>query len=82
MINARYKQYVLAWRGASSVSQRYHLSFGSSLTLVGDVDKVRHGLASLLRETQADEIMVNGQIYDTDARLHSFKLAMEAARGL
>jgi hypothetical protein len=34
-------------------------------------DKVRHGLASLMRETQADEIMVNGQIFETEARLRS-----------
>lgn len=65
-----------------SPSEQYGVQQALSMSLVGDVDKVRQGLASLLRETQADEIMVNGQIYDTEARLHSFKLAMEAARGL
>jgi alkanesulfonate monooxygenase SsuD/methylene tetrahydromethanopterin reductase-like flavin-dependent oxidoreductase (luciferase family) len=43
----------------------------------GDKAKVRHGLESILRETQADEIMVNGQIFDHQARLHSFDLAMQ-----
>lgn len=35
-----------------------------SMSLVGDKAKVRHGLQSILRETDADEIMVNGQIFD------------------
>jgi alkanesulfonate monooxygenase SsuD/methylene tetrahydromethanopterin reductase-like flavin-dependent oxidoreductase (luciferase family) len=52
------------------------------MSLVGDTDKVRHGLASLMRETQADEIMVNGQIFDSEARLRSFAIAMEAANSL
>jgi luciferase family oxidoreductase group 1 len=65
-----------------SPSERYGVQQALSMSLVGDVDKVRHGLASLLRETQANEVMVNGQIYDTEARLHSFKLAMEAASSL
>lgn len=43
---------------------------------VGDRVKVRYGLESILRETEADEIMVNGQIFDHQARLHSFDLAM------
>ena len=42
---------------------------------MGDKAKVRHGLQSILRETDADEIMVNGQIFDHQARLHSFELA-------
>lgn len=33
---------------------------GTSMSLVGDKTKVRHGLESILRETEADEIMVNG----------------------
>ncbi|PVF10292.1 LLM class flavin-dependent oxidoreductase, partial [Yersinia pestis] len=39
----------------------------------GDKSKVRHGLQSLLRETQADELMINGQIFDHQARLYSFE---------
>lgn len=30
------------------------------MSLVGDKAKVRHGLESILREPEADEIMVNG----------------------
>ncbi|THD40706.1 luciferase-like monooxygenase [Pantoea sp. R102] len=65
-----------------SPSEQYGVQQALSMSVVGDKDKVRHGLAALLRETQADEIMVNGQIYDPQARLRSFALAMEAARTL
>ncbi|MCL2891743.1 luciferase-like monooxygenase [Brenneria tiliae] len=46
------------------------------LSIVGDRAKVRHGLQSLLRETQADEVMLNGQIFDHQARLRSFEIAI------
>ncbi|STD23176.1 Luciferase-like monooxygenase [Enterobacter asburiae] len=52
------------------------------MSLVGDKAKVRHGLDAVLRETQADEIMVNGQIFDHQARLHSFELAMQVKEEL
>lgn len=65
-----------------SPSEQYGVQQALSMSLVGDTDKVRHGLAALMRETQADEIMVNGQIFDTEARLRSFAIAMEAARSL
>ncbi|MEC5342810.1 luciferase-like monooxygenase [Brenneria populi] len=48
------------------------------LSIVGDRKKVRHGLQSLLRETQADEVMINGQIFDHQARIHSFDIAINA----
>ncbi|MCV9878745.1 luciferase-like monooxygenase [Brenneria izbisi] len=46
------------------------------LSIVGDQTTVRHGLQSLLRETQVDELMINGQIFDHQARLRSFEIAM------
>ncbi len=51
------------------------------MSLVGDKIKVRHGLESILRETEADK-MVNGQIFDHQARLHSFDLAMQVKEEL
>ncbi|MFS2221276.1 luciferase-like monooxygenase [Pantoea sp. B65] len=65
-----------------SPSEQYGVQQALSMSVVGDSEKVRSGLASLIRETQADEIMVNGQIFDTQARLHSFALAMQAAQTL
>ncbi|KOC91336.1 luciferase-like monooxygenase [Winslowiella iniecta] len=65
-----------------SPSEQYGVQQALSMSIVGDSDKVRAGLASLMRETEADEIMVNGQIFDTQARLRSFELAMQAAQTL
>jgi luciferase family oxidoreductase group 1 len=63
-------------------AEQYGVQQALSMSLVGDKAKVRHGLISLLRETQADEIMVNGQIFDSQARLHSFDLAMDVRESL
>ena len=60
-----------------SASEQYGVQQALSMSLVGDKTKIRHGLEAVLRETQADEIMVNGQIFDHQARLHSFELAMQ-----
>ncbi|HBV40512.1 MAG TPA: luciferase-like monooxygenase [Erwinia sp.] len=65
-----------------SPSEQYGVQQALSMSIVGDLDKVRHGLSALMRETQADEIMVNGQIFDKEARLRSFALTMEAYRSL
>lgn len=46
-----------------SPSEQYGVQQALSMSLVGDKAKVRHGLESILRETRADEIMVNGQIF-------------------
>ncbi|WP_114192195.1 luciferase-like monooxygenase [Edaphovirga cremea] len=47
------------------------------MSVVGDKEKVRRGLLALLRETQADELMINGQIFDHQARLHSFEIVSQ-----
>lgn len=65
-----------------SPSEQYGVQQALSMSVVGDKDKVRQGLAALMRETQADEVMVNGQIFDTQARLYSFELAMQARNAL
>jgi len=65
-----------------SPAEQYGVQQALSMSLVGDKAKVRHGLLSVLRETEADEIMVNGQIFDHEARLHSFDLAMQVREEL
>ncbi|OON39177.1 hypothetical protein BTJ39_14670 [Izhakiella australiensis] len=61
-----------------SPSEQFGVQQALSMSIIGDRDTVRQGLAGLLRETQADEIMVNGQIFDTQARLNSFALTKAA----
>ena len=65
-----------------SPAEKYGVQQALRMSIIGDTAKVRHGLLSLLRETAADEIMVNGQIFDNQARLHSFGLAMDVKREL
>lgn len=68
--------------GIWSPAEQYGVQQALGMSLVGDKAKVRHGLLSILRETEADEIMVNGQIFDHQARLHSFDLAMQVRESL
>lgn len=65
-----------------SPAEKYGVQQALRMSIVGDTAKVRHGLLSFLRETAADEIMVNGQIFDNQARLHSFDLAMQVRESL
>lgn len=51
-------------------------------SLVGEPDRVRHGLKALLAETGADELMFNGPIVDHQARLRSFEIGAELMQGL
>ena len=60
-----------------SPAEQFGVQQALAMSLVGDKAKIRHGLESILRQTQADEIMVNGQIFDHQARLYSFELAMQ-----
>lgn len=60
-----------------SPAEEFGVQQALGMSLVGDKTKVRYGLETILRQTQADEIMVNGQIFDHQARLHSFELAMQ-----
>ncbi|CAB5539399.1 luciferase-like monooxygenase [Providencia hangzhouensis] len=60
-----------------SPAEKFGVQQALGMSLVGDKTKVRHGLDTILRQTQADEIMVNGQIFDHQARLYSFELAMQ-----
>ncbi len=59
-------------------AEKYAVEQTLSTSIIGCQEKVRQGLISLLRETKADEIMANGQIFDLSARLHSFSLAKAA----
>lgn len=73
---------VESMEGIWSPAEQYGVQQALGMSLVGDKTKVRHGLLSILRETEADEIMVNGQIFDHQARLHSFDLAMQVRESL
>jgi luciferase family oxidoreductase group 1 len=49
-------------------------------TVVGDPDAVRAGVADLVKDTAADELMIVSDIFDHTARLRSFELIAQAMR--
>jgi luciferase family oxidoreductase group 1 len=51
-------------------------------SFVGTRETVAEGLAGFIRQTQADELMISGHIFDHAARLRSFSIAAEARRAL
>ncbi|MCP1471220.1 luciferase family oxidoreductase group 1 [Sphingobium sp. OAS761] len=64
------------------VSARSMLADVLSVSSIGTQADVERDLAAFLHRTQADELMLTGQIFDPDARKHSFAIAMAAARNL
>ena len=53
-----------------------------SVSSIGTRQDVERDLAAFLDRTQADEIMLTGQIYDPEARKQSFAIAMAAAQAI
>jgi alkanesulfonate monooxygenase SsuD/methylene tetrahydromethanopterin reductase-like flavin-dependent oxidoreductase (luciferase family) len=49
---------------------------------VGSLQTVRQKMQYWLDQTGANEIIITGQIFDHQARLRSFEIAAEAAKGL
>lgn len=52
-----------------------------SYTVAGNKDTVREQLNRYLKLTQADELIVTGQIYDHQARLRSYEILAEVMNG-
>jgi luciferase family oxidoreductase group 1 len=48
-----------------------------SFTVIGNKDTVRERLQSIVKETQANELIAGAQIYDHQARLRSFEILAE-----
>ena len=49
-------------------------------SVIGSPDTVRRGIAELVEETAADELMIVSDVYDHAARLRSFELIAASAR--
>ncbi|MGC6388102.1 luciferase-like monooxygenase [Ewingella sp. S1.OA.A_B6] len=65
-----------------SASERFGVDQALRLSVVGNKETVRAGLQTILRETEADELMINGQIFDQQARLHSFEIVSQLQNDL
>ncbi len=57
--------------------ERTHVDRMTSCSAVGSSSTVRRWLEHFAEETQADELIIAGQIYDHSARLHSFELVAQ-----
>ncbi|GAB2951608.1 luciferase-like monooxygenase [Hafnia psychrotolerans] len=60
-----------------SASERFGVDQALRLSVVGKKETVRAGLQKILRDTEADELMINGQIFDQQARLYSFDIVSQ-----
>lgn len=60
-----------------SAQERFGVDQALRLSVVGNKESIRQGLQTILRETDADELMINGQIFDHAARLRSFEIVSE-----
>lgn len=60
-----------------SAQERFGVDQALRLSVVGNKESIRQGLTAILRETDADELMINGQIFDHAARLHSFEIVSQ-----
>ena len=51
-------------------------------TSIGTQEDIERGMAAFIERTGADELIINGQIYDFEARKRSLEIAMAAARAV
>jgi luciferase family oxidoreductase group 1 len=62
--------------------ERHFVQQMLACSVVGSAQTVSDGFASLLEQTQAQELMLAGQIFDHEARLRSFEIAALAMKNL
>jgi len=49
--------------------------------MVGTADKVHQHVKEFIAKTEANELMITSQIYDHQARLHSYEIIAKALMG-
>lgn len=65
-----------------SPAEKYSVERALAMSVVGDKATVTHGLESILRQTRADELMINCSVFDHQARLHSVALTAQIFNSL
>jgi luciferase family oxidoreductase group 1 len=61
--------------------EKAHLQSRLETTIVGSAETVKRRLQEFLDKTQADEMIVNAQIYDHKARLRSYEIVSQVVKG-
>jgi luciferase family oxidoreductase group 1 len=72
---------VESMEGLWTLGERAHVERMTRISVVGSPESVRRGMEDLIDATGADELMLTGQIFDHEARLHSFEIVSQA-RGM
>lgn len=62
--------------------ERYFATQMLACSVVGGPDTVKSGLTQMLQKTQANELMLAGQIFDHQARLRSYEIAANAMQAI
>jgi luciferase family oxidoreductase group 1 len=68
--------------GLWSPAEKAQLEHALAYAIVGSPDTVRTGLTRFIEYTKADELMITAQIYDHDARLHSYEIVAQVKNDL
>jgi luciferase family oxidoreductase group 1 len=68
--------------GRWSSAEQAHAEARTRISVVGSPVSIRRGLEAIVAATDADELMLTGQIFDHNARLRSFQIASEVGQGL
>ncbi len=63
-------------------SEADHIRRSLACSVVGDPAAVREGIQRFVDDLRPDELMLTGQIYDHQARLHSFRIAADAMQSV
>jgi alkanesulfonate monooxygenase SsuD/methylene tetrahydromethanopterin reductase-like flavin-dependent oxidoreductase (luciferase family) len=63
--------------GVWSPAERAHVERMTRYAVVGGPETVRRGLDVILEDTQADEIIATGSMFEHAARLRSFEIAAD-----
>jgi len=65
-----------------NTQQQQVLAQVSSASAIGTTEQIHEQVKAFIDQTGADELIVVGQIYEHQARLRSYELAMQACKGL
>ena len=72
---------VESMEGLWSPAERAHIDRMTRVSVVGSAESIRDGLEGLIAATEADELMLTGQIFDHPARLRSFEIVAGVREG-
>ena len=65
-----------------SATEQSILAQSDAAAAVGNFDQVRDQVAAFVAQTQVDELIITSQIFDHDARCHSYSIAYEACANI